>query len=846
MENNVGHAFVLEIARSKIPSLIEETYPDLSLEVWSGCEYEMYADYPGMMLKLEGTDLDQWEHSGGQLYDEAGKKVMRTGTTSEIVDSVTLNVVVQPKAPSRVLRRGRAAPGQAQEATPLLAEVQSAMSRQEKAMSRQENALQAMVKFDVLLGIIGVAAMIGLVQQRVAGGRQRAAGAGAGADKGQRRGRRRLPLKTSIVLLGALGSLCAAAAEHPLQDHELPRVASTALANDSGGALGRSAVEKDPIAHCMQNAMDNSSADQTQRFSACMSKEVIATLIGPSHVLRRQASPCMTWVYAVTCRATHAATIGELLVIDEVKNLDLSMNSITTVSDTDLQRFTALQVLSIEKNPLTQIAPGALAANADLAVLLLADTCLDQLPASIFYGTPQLRVFDASRSSLGFMWLNSAPFAGLVHLHTVRLSELDPPLLGVNERAFANTTLRTIDLTGNMVQSVRPAAFAGVLDLHSAMGGDRVLFMAANPSICTIDPTTVELNCTCSDGLEPGPDGIVQGGNGVSRVVACGGGTCDSSSALNRSLSGYDFSDSRPCEVCGPTAPARVESLVLRWDECCAAADASTTATVLISNAPIVGAVGTEITSVDMNDGSLLHLNLTVTLGTNDTTVYISIDGAEAIVDVSCSESLLVPTRIPFPERGSLAIVRFATDNGRDESHCPSFVPPQTGVWNCGDGEDLGVCALACPDGGYDSSHAEGLAVCVNGELLGQSEVRGCSGTGTGAPWACPCTGQPDLPYCEYQYADCADYPPTGVPGGVDPPPCEICSSHNYDQIVNISFRWEASDGSSAVSVKFASSNDGCSPTQSPTPSPTRHIYGDRTGRTHGVYLLLSERRRVQ
>ena len=481
---------------------------------------------------------------------------------------------------------------------------------------------------------------------------------------------------------------------------------------------------------------------------------------------------------AVTCSSNRGIyncgdlgvmTIAVLDIDTAVTSLDASKNSIATLFDTDLATFSGLRVLNLGKNPLEVVEAGALAGNGNLEIVVLAGVPLQILPQMLLTATPKLQVFDASESSLGHAWLATGPFWGLDELHTVRFSNVDPPLLGINGAMFADASLRNLDLSQNNIVVVAESTFAGMLST------DRQLFMSGNPSVCEISDSSLETSCQCADNTA-GP--------------ACGGGAPCNSDSTNVELAPSAVG-SRQCSgqhcwtpvepVKGSWCPGATQNdLDICRLECPAAAQAGSMDVANGTYAP--HKAGGYAICVD---GTFRPLDDSASFPYCDY-VYASCDAIPppALPNVGtsrpCGYSPLYPTALL--------------------DHCPGPVPPYAGMYNmfsCAPSADAKICGLKCPaeppnqpSGTFHGRLVPttfGVAQCMDGQWRSPDYAAPVNS------WA----GK--LPHCEYEYASCADAPPSAVPDAGTPRQCEICSSRNQQPVRAITFRWVTSSPDRAV-----------------------------------------------
>ena len=503
-------------------------------------------------------------------------------------------------------------------------------------------------------------------------------------------------------------------------------------------------------------------------------------------------------VLAVSCPNVHniyncgglgVLTIASLDIDAAVTNLDVSKNSIATLFDTDLASFSFLQVLNLGENPLETVEAGAFAGNGNLETVMLAGVPLQMLPEMLLTATPKLQSFDASESSLGHAWLATGPFGGLDELHTVRFSNVDPPLLGINRAMFSDASLRTLDLSHNNIAVVAESTFAGMLSTDVSVGSDRQLFMDENPSICEINDITLEVSCTCADNTAGS---------------ACGGGASCNSDSANFELPSSAVG-SRRCS--GQHCWTPVEPVAGSW---CTGATQNDLDTCRLE-CPAAAQAG----SPDVADG---------TYAPHKAGGYaICVDGAFRPLDDSglfpyCDYVYASCDAIPppaLPNVGSSRTCAYSTGPW-GTMDCPGPVPPEAGMYNnsCAPSADVEICELECPSEPPNQPSGAfygrlvpttfGVAQCMDGQWRSPDYAAPVNSWGG------------KLPHCEYEYASCADAPPSAVPDAGTPRQCEICSSRNQQPVRAITFRWVTSSSDPAVVWFYADRDHSYSETAEP------------------------------
>ena len=514
--------------------------------------------------------------------------------------------------------------------------------------------------------------------------------------------------------------------------------------------------------------------------------------------------PCYCGVELMYCKSAGLTAIPALPDNNATRTVSFVNNSIRKVEASDFfptRPSEAVRSLHFDGNPITMIGPNAIAHMTRLETLSLVGTSLRMLAPDVLRPFSLLTWFDASGTFLGHVWLATAPFSGLKWLHTVKFSNVDPPLLGINSAVIPTVSLRTLDVSQNKIGVVAGSTFAGMLSTEVARGADRHLNMSGNPSVCVIDASTLELTCQCADDAI-GP--------------ACGSeAPCDSDSTdveLAPSAVGV-----RQCPICGSAAKQDVNIIFMRWSSLVGGASAlvyiaSTAEGAPVNAAGTIVADGAEIViSIhDFEDESVAAPVGAVPFGVNRTNestwiAHLRIGDTEVALDVSCTaDDLRLNLELSFVT-GVLTVSDFETARGRSGQHCPTPVEPVPGSWCPGRSlKDLDVCRLECPAGAQAGStdvvhgtyapnkaghrdpdrsvedtyclrrpwlspalsppcHGPGYAICVDGIFrpLDDAVVPGSDGTDV-----------PDFPHCEYIYAPCENVPPSALPPISTPRPC--------------------------------------------------------------------------
>lgn len=524
--------------------------------------------------------------------------------------------------------------------------------------------------------------------------------------------------------------------------------------------------------------------------------------IDPAPFACHQACYCS--VGLMYCKSAGLTAIPALPDNNATRTVNFAYNSIRKVEASDFsptRPSEAVRSLQFDGNPITMIGPNAIAHMSRLETLSLAGTSLRMLAPDILKPFSNLTWFDASGTFLGHVWLATAPLSELDRLHTVKFSNVDPPLLGINSAVIPPVPLRTLDVSQNKIEVVAGLMFAKMLDTDVVRGASRDLNMSGNPSVCVINATTLELTCQCADDAT-GP--------------ACGSeAPCDSDSTdveLVPSAVG-----SRQCPICGSAAKQDVNIIYLRWSSLVGGASAEVYIASTAEGAP-VNAAGTMVADGaeivigihDFEDESFAAPVGAVPFGvdrTNESTwiAHLRIGDTEVALDVSCTaDDLGLNLELSFVT-GVLTVSDFETARGRSGQHCPTPVEPVPGSWCPGRSlKDLDVCRLECPDdaqagstdvanGTYAPNKAghrdpnrsveetyclrmpwlspalsppcpgPGYAICVDGIFrpLDDAVVPGSDGTDV-----------PDFPHCEYIYAPCETIPPSALPPIPTPRPC--------------------------------------------------------------------------
>ena len=487
----------------------------------------------------------------------------------------------------------------------------------------------------------------------------------------------------------------------------------------------------------------------------------------------------------VYCQAAGLPAIPALPGNTATQTVNLVDNSIRSVVASDFSptaRSEAVRVLLFDGNPITMIGPNAMAHMTRLEHLSLSHTSLRMLAPDVLWPFPLLNEFDASGTFLGHVWLATGPFWGLDELRTVNFSNVDPPLLGINSAMFSNGSLRILDVSQNIIEVVAGRTFAGMRSTEISRGADRQLTMSGNPSVCEINASSLDLSCQCADN-STGP--------------ACGSGTpCDSDST-NFELAPSAVG-SRQCS--GQHCWTPVEPVAGTW---CPGATNRTTKDLDICSLgcpPVAQAGSTDVANGTYApnkavrhaiclDGTFRPLDNAVrSTSLGDVPFFPYCDYVYASCD-AIPPSALPPFGTSRPCGYPSALL----------DKCPGPVSPDAGMYNnsCAPSADAETCGLECPSEPPDQPSGAfngvfvpttfGVAQCMDGQ------------------WRSPDYAAPvnhwsgKLPHCEYEYASCADAPPSVVPDAGTPRRCEICSSRNHQPVQAITFRWVTSSSDRAV-----------------------------------------------
>lgn len=188
-----------------------------------------------------------------------------------------------------------------------------------------------------------------------------------------------------------------------------------------------------------------------------------------------------------------------------LKNLDLSNNSIDSIGSAILSGLTRLKELHLQGNGISFLADRALEGLASLTILKLADNKLTSLPPELFVDTrdlnevylgnnsinvlapglfnelKQLLVLDLSRNELTSEWVNSATFTGLVRLVVLDLS--NNRISKLEQAVFRDLySMQILRLENNVIETIPENTFASLYNLHTLILSDN--------KIATIESST--------------------------------------------------------------------------------------------------------------------------------------------------------------------------------------------------------------------------------------------------------------------------------------------------------------------------------------------------------------------
>jgi hypothetical protein len=680
------------------------TYSGISLEYWSECEYSLFGLNYGGLVTFDGTDYDGWVRTSTLDIKNSGPV---NGVTFGKID---IEVVIEPQtsAAGRLVRSLVGGMRVTDNNNSVLSPAVSGSQRQEGVTETIAAGMSSpqLVWLNIALLSIGLMTIVAMRRSQTYVRRENLI-ARQRPPVGQGR---RPRLAMSMTMLGVA----------------LQLAQSGAISVSTPTTIG----------------------DEISCDSACYCEHLI-----------------------LVCIAKGLAVVPALPDNNATHTVNLVENSISRVVASDFlpaRRSEAVQTLLLSKNPITMIGPNALAHMTRLVTLDLADTALRMLAPDVLWPFPLLEEFDASETFLGVAWLHLDPFANSSNLRSIGLKNAH--VQKVTASNFGHlTALRSLDLQNNAIEGFAADAVASMLTYQvEEKKRNRELSMGYNPSICSIDPGTLALDCTCSNLTSLA---IV----GPAHTTHCDDGhaSCDGISPAALPAIGTP----RPCEICDPDNVQAVSRLVLQL-----AASANTAVTV--NGAEQVMAPGDTIT-------------LATAFAATSTVVIGAIEHRIA-ADCAAAAYRHLHDAVTFADGVTLTVVGFHTASGRNETHCPARVHPDAGSYSCTSTADAGICLLECPSApliqdpvafnGVFEPTTFGVAQCTDGEWLSPFSVVSPVDRWGGK-----------LPHCEYVYASCADAPPSAVPDTGTPRRCEICSPRNKQRLRAITFRWVTSSADRAV-----------------------------------------------
>lgn len=174
-----------------------------------------------------------------------------------------------------------------------------------------------------------------------------------------------------------------------------------------------------------------------------------------------------------------SVTTAVISKMPSLQRLFLQHNQLITVESGALRRATTLTHLDLSNNRLQELPHSLLHGCRQLQQLLLGNNSLASLPAGILSGLSQLLVLDVSGNQLSTAWLNSQTFAGLMRLLVLDLSHNS--LTQLDRSLFADLySLQVLRLDDNRIDTLAANSFAALSNLHTlTLTGNRLMRIGA-------------------------------------------------------------------------------------------------------------------------------------------------------------------------------------------------------------------------------------------------------------------------------------------------------------------------------------------------------------------------------
>ncbi|XP_014259132.1 toll-like receptor Tollo [Cimex lectularius] len=157
---------------------------------------------------------------------------------------------------------------------------------------------------------------------------------------------------------------------------------------------------------------------------------------------------------------------GVLSKLSRLQELHLESNVISFMADHALDGLTSLTYLNLADNKLVNLPPEIFSDTRELKELHLQNNSINVLAPGLFYGLSNLLVLDLSENELTEEWINGATFAGLLHL--VILSISGNNIVRLEMSVFRDLySLQILRLEDNLIESIADNTFISLNNLHT-------------------------------------------------------------------------------------------------------------------------------------------------------------------------------------------------------------------------------------------------------------------------------------------------------------------------------------------------------------------------------------------
>ncbi|KAL1131631.1 hypothetical protein AAG570_011244 [Ranatra chinensis] len=152
--------------------------------------------------------------------------------------------------------------------------------------------------------------------------------------------------------------------------------------------------------------------------------------------------------------------------LNRLQQLYLQSNSITYMADHALDGLTSLVSLNLADNKLVNLPPELFSDTRELKELHLQNNSINVLGPDLFTGLSQLMVLDLSDNELTDEWINGSTFAGLLRL--VLLSIAGNNIAKLEPSVFRDLySLQILRLEENAIETIAENTFTTLNNLHT-------------------------------------------------------------------------------------------------------------------------------------------------------------------------------------------------------------------------------------------------------------------------------------------------------------------------------------------------------------------------------------------